>query len=149
MNFSTALMALKEGHKLTRKGWNGKNQFVYLVPANKYDAITEAAKSIADEDGKVSYRAYFALRTAQGDVCTWAPSVSDCLAEDWEVVEEENLKQDHKKDALSFVLIKILDALLDDETEEEDYVEDEHVKYPKEKKKTLDEKEEPRKKASE
>ncbi|WP_220271858.1 Thoeris anti-defense Tad2 family protein [Moraxella bovis] len=33
------------------------------------------------------YRAYLALKTAQNDVATWTPSVSDTLAEDWVIVE--------------------------------------------------------------
>jgi hypothetical protein len=34
----------------------------------------------------VPYRAYWALKTAQNDVAPWAPSGSDSLAEDWELV---------------------------------------------------------------
>jgi len=97
MKFSVALYALEEGRKVTRTGWNGKGQFVYLVPADKYPAKTDAAKSIADENGLVSYRPYFALRTAQGDVSTWVPSVSDCLADDWEVLEEDSPKEEEQE----------------------------------------------------
>lgn len=86
MTFGMAVEALKQGKKVTRRGWNGKGQFVYFVPADRYVAATQAAKSIADADGKVAYRAYFALKTAQGDIATWVPSISDCLAEDWEIV---------------------------------------------------------------
>lgn len=86
-DFGEALEFLKQGKKVARKGWNGKGQFVYYVPADRYLAKTEAAKSIANEYGMVNYRAYLALKTAQGDVATWVPSISDCLAEDWEVVE--------------------------------------------------------------
>lgn len=86
-DFGEALKLLKQGKKVARKGWNGKGQFVYYVPADRYPAKTEAAKSIADKDGKVSYRAYLALKTAQGDIATWVPSISDCLAEDWEIAE--------------------------------------------------------------
>lgn len=86
-DFGYALRLLKQGKKVARKGWNGKGQFVYYVPADRYVAKTDAAKSVMDKDGKVSYRAYLALKTAQGDIATWVPSISDCLAEDWEVVE--------------------------------------------------------------
>ena len=86
-DFGEALRLLKQGKKVARKGWNGKGQFVYYIPADRYVAKTDAAKSVMDEDGKVSYRAYLALKTAQGDIATWVPSISDCLAEDWEVVE--------------------------------------------------------------
>ena len=87
LDFGEALRLLKQGKKVARKGWNGKGQFVYYVPADRYPAKTDAAKSVMDKDGKVSYRAYLALKTAQGDIATWGPSISDGLAEDWEVVE--------------------------------------------------------------
>ena len=86
-NFGWALDMLKEGKKVQRKGWNGKGQFVYYVPADRYIAKTDIAKSIMAEDGKVDYRAYLALRTAQGDVATWVPSISDCLSDDWQIAE--------------------------------------------------------------
>lgn len=86
-DFGYALAQLKSGRKVARIGWNGKGQFVYYIPADRYEAKTEAAKSVADEDGKVNYRAYLALKTAQGDIATWVPSISDCLAEDWVVVD--------------------------------------------------------------
>lgn len=86
MDFGKALKALKQGKKVTRKGWNGKGQFVYYVSADRYIAKTQVAKEIADKDGKVQYRAYLALKTAQGDIATWIPSISDCLAEDWEII---------------------------------------------------------------
>ena len=82
-DFGEALKRMKQGKKVCRLGWNGKGQFVYYVPENRYVAQTDAAKSIAGEDGKVPYRAYLALKTTQGDVTTWVPSISDCLAEDW------------------------------------------------------------------
>lgn len=86
-DFGEAIRKLKEGKKAARLNWNGKGQFVYYVPADRYVAKTNAAKSVMDEDGKVNYRAYFALKTAQGDIATWVPSISDCLAEDWIEIE--------------------------------------------------------------
>lgn len=85
MNFGQALEALKEGQKITRKGWNGQGMFAYYVPPASYPAQTEAAKKTFGDS--VPYRAYLALKTAQNDIATWNPSTSDVLAEDWEVVE--------------------------------------------------------------
>ena len=87
MTFGLALEALKKGCRVARTGWNGAGQFVYLVPANSYPAQTAIAKAHFGADAMVPYRAYLALKTAQGDVATWAPSVSDCLADDWQIVE--------------------------------------------------------------
>ena len=86
MNFGQALEALKQGSKVARAGWNGKGQFVYMVPANSYPVNTAVAKSYFGENSLVPYRAYLALKTAQNDVTTWTPSISDVLAEDWTIV---------------------------------------------------------------
>ena len=83
MKFGEALEELKKGVKVARDGWNGKGMFVYLVPAGRFAAYTEVAKDIADEDGKVNYYPYFAIKNVNGTVSTWVPSVNDCLAEDW------------------------------------------------------------------
>ncbi len=85
--FGQAIEAMKNGFKVARKGWNGKGMFAYLVPANSYPAQTGVAKSHFGEGAMVPYREYLALKTAQGDVATWAPSGSDALAEDWQLVE--------------------------------------------------------------
>lgn len=85
MNFGEALEAVKQGKKIAREGWNGKGMFVYYIPANSYSACTDVAK---EEFGEmVKYNPYFAIKTVNGTVSTWAPSVNDCLAEDWRIVE--------------------------------------------------------------
>ena len=33
MNFGQAIEALKQGKKVTRKGWNGKGMFLWLKPS--------------------------------------------------------------------------------------------------------------------
>ena len=87
LTFGLAIEALKFGKRVARAGWNGSGQFVYLVPAASYPAQTAIAKAYFGADAMVPYRAYLALKTAQGDVSTWAPSCSDALAEDWQIVE--------------------------------------------------------------
>lgn len=87
MNFGLAIEAAKKGAKITRRGWNGKGMFLYYVPEGRYPARTDAAKSIATEDGKVDYGAYIAMKTAQGNVVPWLASQTDILADDWEVVK--------------------------------------------------------------
>lgn len=84
--FETALRAMREGKRVTRAGWNGQGMFAYLVPAASYPVQTGAAKGHFGEASMVPYRAYFALKTAQGDVATWNPSNSDILADDWYVL---------------------------------------------------------------
>lgn len=86
MNFGEALEAVKEGKRIARKGWNGKGMYVYYIPANSYKATTEVAR---EEFGDmVPYNPYFAIKNVNNTVSTWVPSVNDCLAEDWFIVEE-------------------------------------------------------------
>lgn len=82
-NFEQTLAGLKRGMVAMRAGWNGKGQFVYLVPPASYPAQTGVAKFFFGESALVPYGGYFALKTADGMVNTWVPSVSDLLAEDW------------------------------------------------------------------
>lgn len=86
MDFGAAIMALKAGRRVARAGWNGKGMFAYLVPAASYPVQTGAAIEHFGQGAMVPYRAYLALKTVDGDVATWAPSCSDVLAEDWELV---------------------------------------------------------------
>ena len=87
MNFGKAIEALKQGKKVTRKGWNRKKMFLYYVPACRYTARTEFEKSIANEECNVQYGPYIAMKTAQGNVVPWLASQTDMLSEDWEIVE--------------------------------------------------------------
>lgn len=87
LTFGQAVEAAKQGMKVARTGWNGSGMFAYIVPAASYPAQTGAAKSHFGEGSMVPYREYWALKTAQGDVATWAPSGSDSLAEDWVIIE--------------------------------------------------------------
>lgn len=84
-SFEWALMHLKNGAKIQRKGWNGKGIFVYMVPRGIYDTCTEAtSKEFGD---KVQYEPYFAIKNVKDTINTWVPSISDLLANDWEVVK--------------------------------------------------------------
>jgi len=83
LSFGHALVALQEGRKVARSGWNGKGMFIYHVPANEYAAQTEAARSVFGD--KVPYGAYLAMKTAQGNVVPWLASQTDILANDWVV----------------------------------------------------------------
>lgn len=87
MKFGEAIEAAKAGKKVAREGWNGQGMFAYVVPAASYPAQTGAAKGHFGENALVPYRAYWALKTAQEDVATWAPSGSDSLAEDWVILD--------------------------------------------------------------
>lgn len=84
--FGQAIKEMVDGKRVARVGWNGNRMFAYYVPAASYPVQTGAAKAHFGEGAMVPYRAYLALKTADDDVATWAPSCSDVLAVDWFVV---------------------------------------------------------------
>lgn len=85
MNFSEALIKLKENKKLQRCGFNGKDMFIYYIPKGKYPARMDVVKGIYEED-LVPYGEYLAIRTENGEVYPWTPSQADLFAEDWRVI---------------------------------------------------------------
>lgn len=87
MDFSQALKEVKQGNAIQRRGWNDKGMFVYLVPGNSYPVNTEIAQTFFGKDALVPYEPYFALKNVTDTVSTWVPSVNDCLADDWEILQ--------------------------------------------------------------
>lgn len=86
MTFSDALdEVINFDYRAYRKGWNGKNQFIYYyVPEGHYKPCTDVArKYLTGDDGK----AYLAIKTSDGNVVPWTASQTDMLADDWEIEE--------------------------------------------------------------
>lgn len=79
MTFGLAIEALKKGHKVARKGWNGKGMHLFL--ANGEDT----ANPLFKED--VIVDSFIVMKTASGSLQPgWLASQADMLAEDWVVV---------------------------------------------------------------
>lgn len=87
LRIGAAVDALRRGLKVQRAGWNGAGQFVYLVPSGAYPAQTAAAASHFGPGNLVPYAEYLAIKTGDEIVHTWAPSCSDTLASDWQIVD--------------------------------------------------------------
>lgn len=87
MNFSDALTAIKQGHRVAREGWNGKGMFVFLVPGSVFKVNREPLLSILGEGTEVQYHGHIDMKTAQGYIVPWLASQADLLADDWSIVE--------------------------------------------------------------
>lgn len=89
LSFGHALIALQDGKKVARSGWNGKGMFLYYVPANKYPASGNTLGTMVGvfPDEMVPYGAYIAMKTAQENVVPWLASQTDVLANDWQIIE--------------------------------------------------------------
>lgn len=87
MNFSQALELIKEGKKMARAGWNGKDMFVFLVAGSEFEVNRAPLNAIYPEGTKVSYRPHIDMRAADGTIGVWLASTSDILSDDWYIVE--------------------------------------------------------------
>ena len=92
LNFGDAIKALKEGKKVTRKGWNGKNIWLWLKPATTIKAEwckDPMLKEIVDANGgEAEALGTICMKTADNKIITrWLASQTDMLCEDWMVVE--------------------------------------------------------------
>jgi len=88
LTFSEALDYIKQGKRVARRGWNGRNMFIFLVPGSTFKVNRPPLLGIYEEGTEVSYHAHIDMKTAQGDIVPWLASQTDLLAEDWEVVEK-------------------------------------------------------------
>ena len=61
---------LRAGFQVTRKGWNGKGQFIQLERSHPQSKMTLN---------------YIYICTVQGALVPWVCSQTDFLAEDWEM----------------------------------------------------------------
>jgi hypothetical protein len=86
MNFSEALEHLKQGKKVARSGWNGKNMFVFLVPGSTFQVNRPPLLGIYPEGTTINYCPHVDMRTADGKIVPWLCSQTDLLAEDWIVI---------------------------------------------------------------
>lgn len=85
MTFGDALEALKNGERVARKGWNGKDMYVFL--AYEPDFVTDADISAFDQRD-VEVGNMLVMKTAQDTFQPgWLASQADMLAEDWYIVE--------------------------------------------------------------
>jgi len=96
MNIGLAIEAMLKGHRVSRKGWNGRNMFVvYMSPLNLPSFNTQGTeRKVNDrtakwvgEDTPLESLGYFAMFTPDKKWQPgWLASQSDLLADDWEII---------------------------------------------------------------
>lgn len=69
-DFGWALDQLRGLFKVTRRGWNGKGQYLALQNPDEHSKMTLP---------------YIYISTVQGDLVPWLASQTDLLAVDWEL----------------------------------------------------------------
>jgi hypothetical protein len=98
LTFGQALEAVKVGKRIARKGWNGKNMFLWMLPAGEVpkSAIHDPAlRAVIDEHIEGDF--FTALPTMRmwtrnaegrwGVLTGWLASQTDMFSDDWMIVE--------------------------------------------------------------
>jgi hypothetical protein len=83
LTFGEAIAALKQGKKVKRLGWNGKDQFLSL--GTEFTYVDCNGKQ--DAKHATSGRAAIVFHGTLGEQVGWLASQSDMLSEDWVVVD--------------------------------------------------------------
>lgn len=84
MNFGEAIIAVKNGNKIQRNGWNGKNQYVELATCISYK--NKKGEIVNCNHDAIGNKALAFVGTS-GVQIGWLASQADMLANDWEIVD--------------------------------------------------------------
>lgn len=79
-SFGIAIEMMKDGHRVARKGWNGKGMFLRMVSGKQYDVACGIARDL-------ELAPWIGMKTADNKFVPWLASQTDMLAEDWVIVE--------------------------------------------------------------
>lgn len=71
-SFSDALESLKQGHIISRAGWNGKGMYLRLQ---------------FPDDNSTMTLPYIYMKTACKNYVPWIASQTDLLSNDWQILE--------------------------------------------------------------
>lgn len=86
MSFGLAIEAARMGKRIARKGWNGKNMYVFLASEDiSFTTDADMSEFLAEA---VEVHPMLVMRTAQKSLQPgWLASQADMLADDWRIVE--------------------------------------------------------------
>ena len=93
MTFGLAIEALKKGHKVARRGWNGKGMWLVLVPGQAEVTLRDGTpyKAALPDLTACEILPHIDMWTVNAHgrramLPGWLASQTDMLAEDWKVV---------------------------------------------------------------
>lgn len=83
MDFGEAIKLVKQGKKVQREGWNGKNQYIELATSISYK---NADGNIINVEHDAIGNCAIAFVGTSGVQLGWLASQADMLANDWKEV---------------------------------------------------------------
>lgn len=95
-SFGQAIEALKQGKRVSRKGWNGKGMFIFQqVPSEINEDVVPKMQSLpqhvkdefAKRGGGIRYKNQLAMVYPDNTIYGWVASPSDVLENDWCILD--------------------------------------------------------------
>lgn len=92
MSFGEAIRSMRNGFKVARSGWNGKDMWIALgkgAPKLSADMFwnQHSRQHAINNGGYANVDPYIIMKTASQSICIgWLASQADILADDWSIV---------------------------------------------------------------
>ena len=83
-DFSIALMSMKMGARVRRKGWVPHGMFIFLVRGSTFKVNRPPLSDFYEEGTEITYHSHIDVRLPDGSIGVWTPTTADLLAPDWE-----------------------------------------------------------------
>ena len=97
MNFGDALHHMRNGARVARAGWNGKNMYLFQQDGYEFPVKRNSALNQEHPEGTmVAMLPFIVMRTVDGTCVPWLCSQTDALATDWSVVGQGGHKETAK-----------------------------------------------------
>ena len=87
MDLGQAVTALKQGYKVARKGWNGKDMYLFLIGTDMTQPGIGGWTYTNGVNDNFALLPFIAMKTVDDKVVPWLANQTDILVEDWEMVE--------------------------------------------------------------
>lgn len=87
-SFGQAIVEMKKGNRVARRGWNGKGMYLFLIGTDIGNIGIGGWTYTNGVNDNYPLLPFIAMKTATGEVVPWLASQTDILSEDWSVTSE-------------------------------------------------------------
>lgn len=87
MTFGDALEALKQGKKVARQGWNGKDMWLHIANGKHGVSFEFGLYCLGEEKDLVHLPSIVQKTSDNKYLIGWVPSQEDMFSEDWMIIE--------------------------------------------------------------
>lgn len=93
LDFSTALQYVEQGFRVARKGWNGKNQYIFKISCDKFTPeIVKYLEEMTDEFMRPFVHDSMGFMNGTELQVGWIATNTDILSNDWCVISNKKPK---------------------------------------------------------